>query len=147
MFALHGYNKPVNTLNIVRVMGVNPYGTEGTRPPNILVGGDSNGNVPPIIRRIRLDYIELKPVTLIELNITVEVVLIILTINFSLTFSVIFELLNNVLDDKLPTYHILHTLCVLLLYFHVFWCYVQFQINLSSTGSGSLGGGIRWVRC
>ena len=28
-------------------MGVNPYGTEVTRPPNILVGGDSNDNFPP----------------------------------------------------------------------------------------------------
>ena len=38
-----------------KTRGVNPYGTEGTRPPNVLVGGDANDNVPPIIRRNRLD--------------------------------------------------------------------------------------------
>ena len=35
---------------LVSARGVNPYGTEGTRPPNVLVGGDANDNVPPIIR-------------------------------------------------------------------------------------------------
>ena len=35
-------------------MGVNPYGTEGTRPPNILVGGDSNDNVPQYLGELDL---------------------------------------------------------------------------------------------
>jgi len=29
-------------------MGVDPYGTGGTCPPNIYEGGDIHGNVPPI---------------------------------------------------------------------------------------------------
>jgi len=33
-------------INILR--GVDPYGTGGTRPPNIWTGGDMITNVPPI---------------------------------------------------------------------------------------------------
>ena len=30
------------------IRGVDPYGTQGTCPPNIYEGGDVYGNVPPI---------------------------------------------------------------------------------------------------